>query len=178
MSFGNANSEKEFGNLILILDKLKSQYSLYREILVLQRNAIVANNLGELTEILPKIEAANEGIERLEGRCAYNVDVLARNAELESKTIRDIVKAYPQFDGKKLEETSLELKKVVQEVKNISKTNAELLEISKSIIRETMNTIMTQNVDPRDRAWRTYGNNGGYSRAVRREPVHLVNKMG
>jgi DNA helicase HerA-like ATPase len=169
---------KEFENLIIILDKLKEQYSLYKEVLVQQRNAIIANNLADLADVLPKIEAANENIERLESRCAYNVDILAINANLQAKTIRDIVKAYPQYDCKKLESTSLELKKTVQEVKNISKSNAELLEISKSIIRETMNTIMTQNVDPRDRAWRTYGNNGGYSRAVRREPVHLVNKIG
>ncbi|MDR0517935.1 MAG: flagellar protein FlgN [Fibromonadaceae bacterium] len=178
MNFENESSEKEFGNLIIILDKLKGQYSLYKEILVKQRNAIVTNNIEELTELLLKIENANENIERLEGRCAHNVDILAMSAGLESKTIRDIVKAFPQFNSKKLENAALELKKVVQEVKNISATNAELLEISKSIIKETMSTIMTQNVDPRDRAWRTYGNNGGYSRTVRREPVHLVNKQG
>jgi division protein CdvB (Snf7/Vps24/ESCRT-III family) len=169
---------KEFDNLIIILDKLKEQYNNYKEVLVQQRSAIIANNIAELADILPKIEAANESIERLEGRCSYNVDILAKNANLQEKTIRDIVKAYPQCDCKKLESSSLELKKAVQEVKNISQANAELLEISKSIIRETMSTIMTQNVDPRDRAWRTYGNSGGYSRTVRREPVHLVNKMG
>jgi len=170
--------EKEFEALVIILGKMKQQYVFFRETLIRQRAAIIANNKAELTEILDKIESIYEGINLLENRRIYNMEILAQNAGSEIKTIRDIVKAFPEFDGKKLEDVALELKEVAQEVKNISASNAELLEISRSIIKETIKTIMTQNVDPRDRAWRTYGNAGAYSRTVRREPVHLVNKQG
>ncbi|MDR2554505.1 MAG: flagellar protein FlgN [Fibromonadaceae bacterium] len=170
--------EKEFEALVLILSKLKQQYSFFKETLIRQRAAIIANDKTELTEILDKIEGIYEGINLLENRRIYNMDILAQNTNSEIKTIRDIVKAFPEFDGKKLEDIALELKKEAQEVKDISASNAELLEISRSIIKETLKTIMTQNVDPRDRAWRTYGNGGAYSRTVRREPVHLVNRQG
>ncbi len=172
------NFEKEFETLIVVLGKMKEQYIKFKETLVKQRTAIITNNLTELTDALNEIENINENINRLEARRAYNADILAHNAYLETKTIRDIVKAYPEFDGSKLETVSLELKKEVMAVKNMSASNSELLEISRSIIKETMKTIMTQNVDPRDRAWRTYGNSGAYSRTVRREPVHLVNRQG
>ena len=170
--------EKEFEALVLILGKMKQQYALFKETLIRQRAAIIANDKTELTEILDKIEGIYEGINLLENRRIYNMDILAQNTDSEIKTIRDIVKAFPEFDGKKLENISLELKKEAQEVKSLSASNAELLEISRSIIKETIKTIMTQNVDPRDRAWRTYGNGGSYSRTVRREPVHLVNRQG
>ena len=172
------NSEKELGNLVIILDKINEQYTVYKETLINQREAIITNNIAELTELLSKIESINEGINRLESRCAYNVDILAANVGLEAKTIKDIIKAFPDYDGTRLESIATGLKKTCVEVKNISASNAELLEISRSIIKETMNTIMTQNVDPRDRAWRTYGNTGGYSRTVRRESVHIVNQRG
>jgi hypothetical protein len=172
------NFEKEFEALIMVLSKMKEQYTKFKEALIKQRNAIVINNTDELTEILNDIEGISENINRLDTRRAYNADILALNACLETKTIRDIVKAYPDLDGAKLENIALELKKEAMEVKNISASNAELLEISRSIIKETMKTIMTQNVDPRDRAWRTYGNSGGYSRTVRKEPIHLVNRQG
>jgi len=172
------NFEKEFESLVIILGKMKQQYALFKETLIKQRAAIVANNKAEMTEILDKIENIYEGINLLESRRIYNMDILSQNTNSEIKTIRDIVKAFPEFDGKKLENIALELKKEAQEVKNISASNAELLEISRSIVKETIKTIMTQNVDPRDRAWRTYGNGGAYSRIVRREPVHLVNKQG
>jgi len=170
--------EKEFEALVIILSKMRQQYALFKETLIKQRAAIVANNKAELTEILDKIEGIYEGINLLENRRIYNMSILEQNANSEIKTIRDIVKAFPEFDGKKLENIALELKKEAQEVKNLSASNAELLEISRSVIKETIKTIMTQNVDPRDRAWRTYGNGGAYSRTVRREPVHLVNRQG
>jgi len=172
------NFEKEFETLALVLCKMKEQYVIFKELLVKQRAAIIANNISELAEILTHIESVTENINRLDVRRAYNTDMLTENVGLETKTIRDIVKAYPEFDGTKLENIALELKKEVTDVKKISASNAELLEISRSIIKETMKTIMTQNTDPRDRAWRTYGNSGSYSRIVRREPVHLVNKQG
>jgi hypothetical protein len=172
------NFEREFEALLIILGKMKQQYAIFKETLLKQRAAIIANNKAELTDILDKIESIYEGINLLENRRIYNMDILSQNANSEIKTIRDIVKAFPEFDGKKLENIALELKKEAQEVKNISASNAELLEISRSIVKETIKTIMTQNVDPRDRAWRTYGNGGAYSRTVRREPVHLVNKQG
>jgi hypothetical protein len=171
------NFEREFEALLIILGKMKQQYVFFKETLLKQRAAIIANNKAELTNILDKIESIYEGINLLENRRIYNMDILSQ-ANSEIKTIRDIVKAFPEFDGKKLENIALELKKEAQEVKNISASNAELLEISRSIIKETIKTIMTQSVDPRDRAWRTYGNAGAYSRTVRREPVHLVNKQG
>ncbi|MCL1967576.1 MAG: flagellar protein FlgN [Fibromonadales bacterium] len=170
--------ENEFEALVLILSKMKQQYALFKETLIKQRAAIIANDKIEMTNILDKIESIYEGINLLENRRLYNMGILAQNANSEIKTIRDIVKAFPEFDGKKLENIALELKNEAQEVKNISASNAELLEISRSIIKETIKTIMTQNVDPRDRAWRTYGNGGAYSRTVRREPVHLVNRQG
>jgi len=172
------NCEREFENLIEILIKLKEQYGAYKQTLIKQREAIVTNDITELTALLNEIETMNEHINRLEGRCTYNVDILAINANLESKTIRDIIKAYPEFDVKKLEAIALELKKESMETRKIATSNADILEISKNIVKETMKTIMTQNVDPRDRAYRTYGNTGCYSRTVRREPVHLVNKTG
>jgi len=172
------NFEKEFETLALVLGKMREQYAKFKDMLIKQRAAIIANNITELAEILTQIESVTESINRLDDRRAYNSDILVENAGLESKTIRDIVKAYPEFDGAKLETVALELKKEVMEVKNISASNAELLEISRSIIKETMKTIMTQNTDPRDKAWRTYGNSGSYSRTVRREPVHLVNRQG
>ncbi|MCL2207264.1 MAG: flagellar protein FlgN [Fibromonadales bacterium] len=173
MNFG-----REFEALVLVLGKMKEQYVQFKETLVKQRMAIIANNTTELAEILTQIEGISENINRLDARRSYNSDVLAHNADLKEVTIREIVKAYPEFNGEKLESVSLELKKEVMEVKKISASNAELLEISRSIIRETMKTIMTQNTDPRDRAYRTYGNSGAYSRTVRREPVHLVNRKG
>ena len=172
------NFKKEFETLALVLAKMKEQYVIFKELLVKQRGAIIANNISELAEILAQIESVTENINRLDVRRAYNSDMLVENAELETKTIRDIVKAYPEFDGAKLENIALELKKEIMDVKKISASNTELLEISRSIIKETMKTIMTQNTDPRDKAWRTYGNSGSYSRTVRREPVHLVNKQG
>jgi hypothetical protein len=170
--------EREFEALVIILSKMRQQYAAFKETLIKQRAAIIANNRAELTEILDKIESIYEGINLLESRRLYNMDVLAHNTDLEIKTIRDIVKAFPEYDGNKLENIALELKKEALEVKNISVSNAELLEISRSIVKETIKTIMTQDVDPRDRAWRTYGSGGAYSRTVRREPVHLVNKKG
>lgn len=172
------NSEKELDTLVIILDKVREQYTIYKDTLVKQREAIISNNITDLTELLTKIESVNDHINRLETNCVYSVDMLALNAGLQSKTIRDIVKAFPEYNGSKLENAASELKKITQEVKTISASNTELLEISRSIIKETMSTIMTQNVDPRDRAYRTYGNTGGYSRTVRREPVHLVNQRG
>ncbi|MDR2579878.1 MAG: flagellar protein FlgN [Fibromonadaceae bacterium] len=170
--------EREFETLVMVLGKLKDQYSIYEETLAKQREAIVTNNIGDLTEVLSKLESIDEYINRLEGRCNYTVDVIAANKGLTAKTIRDIIKAFPEQDCSKLETVSVELKQLTIRVKKLSASNAELLEISRNIIKETMKTIMTQNVDPRDRAWRTYGNTGGYSRTVRREPVHLVNRQG
>jgi len=172
------NLEKEFDTLALVLGKMKEQYVKFKEMLIKQRMAIIANDIQELSAILPQIELINENINRLDVRRTYNAEILIENASFEAKTIRDIVKAYPELDGEKLEKAALELKKEVQDVKTMSASNSELLEISRSIIKETMKTIMTQNTDPRDKAWRTYGNSGSYSRTVRREPVHLVNKRG
>jgi len=170
--------EQEFETLITVLGKMKEQYVHQKEVLVKQRAAIVSNNTTELTEILNQIDNINENIARLETRRIFNTDVLAQYANAETKTIRDIVKAFPDLNGKKLETVALELKKEALEVKNISTSNSDLLEISRNIIKETMKIIMTQNVDPRDRAWRTYGNSGAYARTVRREPAHLVNRQG
>jgi len=170
--------EQEFETLITVLGKMKEQYVQQKEVLVKQRAAIISNNTTELTEILNQIDNINENIARLETRRIFNTDVLAQYASSETKTIRDIVKAFPDLNGKKLETIAMELKKEALEVKNISTSNTDLLEISRNIIKETINIIMTQNVDPRDRAWRTYGNGGAYSRTVRREPVHLVNRQG
>jgi len=172
------NFEKEFESLLLILGKMKEQYTSFKETLIKQRGAIIANDRDELMEILNQIEGIQEHINRLENRRIYNMELLTQGTDSEIKTIRDIVKAFPEFDGKKLENIALELKKEAQEVKRISASNAELLEISRSIVKETIKTIMTQNIDPRDRAWRTYGSGGAYSRTVRREPVHLVNRKG
>jgi hypothetical protein len=172
------NLEREFEALLAILGKMRDQYVSYKDLLLKQREAIIANKLEDLTEILSKIELVNESISRLEERRIFATDTLAMNTKEEIKTIRDIIKAFPEYNAAKLESLSLELKKTANEIKNYSASNAELLEISRSIVRETMKTIMTQDVDPRDRAWRTYGNSGGYSRTVRREPVHLVNKRG
>jgi len=170
--------EQEFETLIIILGKMKEQYARQKEVLVKQRAAIISNNTTELTEILNQIDNINENIERLETRRIYNTDVLAQYANAETKTIRDIVKAFPELDGKRLESVAMELKKEALEVKTISTSNSSLLEISRNIVKETMKIIMTQNVDPRDRAWRTYGNSGAYARTVRKEPVHLVNRKG
>jgi hypothetical protein len=170
--------EQEFETLIIILGKMKEQYVFQKETLVKQRAAIISNNTTELTEILNQLDNINDNINRLETRRIYNTEVLAQYANTETKTIRDIVKAFPELNGKKLETIAMELKKEALEVKNISTSNADLLEISRNIVKETMKIIMTQNVDPRDRAWRTYGNSGAYSRTVRRDPVHLVNKKG
>ena len=172
------NFEKEFESLLIILDKMKELYAVFKETLIKQRAAIIANDRTELMEILNQIESIYEHINRLENRRIYNMELLAQGTDSKIKTIRDVVKAFPEFDGKKLENISLELKKEALEVKNISASNAELLEISRNIVKETINTIMTQNIDPRDRAWRTYGSGGAYSRTVRREPVHLVNRKG
>jgi len=170
--------EQEFETLITVLGKMKEQYVHQKEVLVKQRAAIISNNTTELTEILSQIDNINENIARLETRRIFNTDVLAQYASSETKTIRDIVKAFPELNGRKLETVAMELKKEALEVKNISTSNTDLLEISRNIIKETMKIIMTQNVDPRDRAWRTYGNSGAYSRTVRREPAHLVNRQG
>ncbi|MDR2593325.1 MAG: flagellar protein FlgN [Fibromonadaceae bacterium] len=170
--------EQEFETLITVLGKMKEQYVQQKEVLVKQRAAIISNNTTELTEILNQIDNINENIARLETRRIFNTDVLAQYASSETKTIRDIVKAFPDLNGKKLETVAMELKKEALEVKNISTSNTDLLEISRNIIKETMKIIMTQNVDPRDRAWRTYGNSGAYARTVRREPAHLVNRQG
>lgn len=170
--------KREFETLIIILDKMREQYRIYKETLVKQRTAIITNNITELGEILSQLDLINENINRLESRRIYNFEVLAANAGLETKTIRDIVKAYPEYDGKKLEEVAQELKKNAMEVKKISDSNAELLEISRNIIKETMKVIMTQNTDPRDRAYRTYSNAGAYSRTISRAPVHLINRRG
>jgi len=172
------NLENEFEGLVIILGKIKEQYIVYKELLFKQREAIVTNNIEDLTEVLSQLDGINESINRLEARRVYNADALAINAGMEVKTIRDIVKAYPEYDGAKLEKAALELKKEAMEVKRYSTSNAELLEISRNIVKETIKTIMTQDVDPRDRAWRTYGKGGAYSRTVRREPVHIVNKRG
>ncbi|MCL1955786.1 MAG: flagellar protein FlgN [Fibromonadales bacterium] len=174
----NESPEQEFETLIVILGKMKEQYVNQKEVLMKQRAAIVSNNTTELTEILSQIENINENINRLETRRIFNTDVLAQYANAETKTIRDIVKAFPELSGKRLETVALELKKEALEVKNISTSNSSLLEISRNIVKETMKIIMTQNVDPRDRAWRTYGNSGAYARTVRREPAHLVNRKG
>jgi Glu-tRNA(Gln) amidotransferase subunit E-like FAD-binding protein len=170
--------ENELETLAIILGKMKDQYSLCKETLVKQRAAIISNNTTELTDILTQLDGIEDNIMRLDSRRIYNIEVLARNANLETKTISNIVKAYPEFDGKKLETVASELKKIALEVKTISESNSQLIEISRSIIKETMKVIMTQNTDPRDRAWRTYGNGGAYSRTVTREPVHLVNRRG
>jgi len=170
--------EQEFETLIIILGKMKEQYVRQKEVLVKQRAAIISNNTTELTEVLNQIDNINESIERLETRRIYNTDVLAQYANAETKTIRDIVKAFPELDGKRLESVAMELKKEALEVKTISTSNSSLLEISRNIVKETMKIIMTQNVDPRDRAWRTYGNSGAYARTVRKDPVHLVNRKG
>jgi len=170
--------EQEFETLITILGKMKEQYVRQKETLVKQRSAIISNNTTELTNILNEIDNINDNINRLETRRIYNTDVLAQYANAETKTIRDIVKAFPELNGKKLETVALELKKEALEVKTISDANSNLLEISRDIVKETMKIIMTQNTDPRDRAWRTYGNGGAYARTVRREPVHLVNRTG
>jgi len=172
------SAEREFESLLLILGKMKEQYTSFKEMLIKQRTAIIANDRNEMVEILNQIEGIHEHINRLENRRIYNMELLALETDLEIKTIRDIVKAFPEFDGRKLENIALELKKEAQEVKKISASNTELLEISRSIVKETIKTIMTQSVDPRDRAWRTYGSGGAYSRTVRREPVHLVNRKG
>jgi hypothetical protein len=169
---------QEFDTLVVILGKIKEQYTLYKETLVKQRTAIITNNITELTEVIGCIENISENIDRLETRRIYNMELLAHNTNTEIKTIRDIVKSFPELDGKKLENVSSELKKEALEVRRISESNAELLEISRDIVKETMKTIMLQNVDPRDRAWRTYGNGGGYARAVTRAPIHLVNRQG
>jgi len=170
--------EQEFETLITILGKMKEQYVHQKETLVKQRSAIISNNTKELTEILNEIDNINDNINRLETRRIYNTDVLSQYAKTETKTIRDIVKAFPALNGKKLETVAMELKKEALEVKTISSSNSNLLEISRNIVKETMRIIMTQSTDPRDRAWRTYGNSGAYARTVRREPVHLVNRQG
>ncbi|MDR1811937.1 MAG: flagellar protein FlgN [Candidatus Fibromonas sp.] len=172
------SSNQEFDGLVTILGKMKEQYTLYKEILVKQRGAIISNNNTELTEVISEIESVTESINRLETRRIYNTEVLAHNANIKLKTIREIVEAYPELDGKKLENVSAELKKEALEVKRISDSNAELLEIARSIVKETMKTIMLQDVDPRDRAWRTYGNSGAYARTITRAPIHLVNRQG
>ena len=170
--------EKELETLAVILEKMRDQYNIFKETLVKQRAAIIANNTAELSEILTELDGIEDNIMRLDARRIYNIEVLAQGVTLEAKTISSIVKAFPEFDGKKLEIAASELKKAALEVKTISESNAELLEISRSIIKETMKVIMTQNTDPRDRAWRTYGNGGAYSRTVTRASVHLVNKRG
>jgi len=170
--------EQEFETLIIVLGKMKEQYVRQKEVLVSQRAAIISNNTTELTEILNQIDNINDNINRLETRRVFNTDVLAQYANTETKTIRDIVKAFPELNGKKLETVAMELKKEALEVKTISTSNTNLLEISRNIVKETMKIIMTQNVDPRDRAWRTYGNSGAYARTVKREPAHLVNRKG
>jgi hypothetical protein len=172
------NLEKEFEALLAILGKMRDQYAKYKELLLKQRDAIITNKLESLTEVLNEIELVNDSINRLEARRVFATDTLAMNTKEEIKTIRDIIKAFPEYDVAKLESISLELKREAESVKKYTASNVELLEISRRIVKETMKTIMTQDVDPRDRAWRTYGNGGAYSRTVRREPIHLVNKRG
>lgn len=93
--------EKEFEALVIILGKMKQQYAFFKETLIKQRAAIIANDKNEMTEILDKIEGIYESINLLENRRIYNMGILAQNAGSEIKTIRDVVKAFPEFDGKK-----------------------------------------------------------------------------
>ena len=63
MNFG-----REFEALVLVLGKMKEQYVQFKETLVKQRMAIIANNTTELAEILTQIEGISENINRLDAR--------------------------------------------------------------------------------------------------------------
>lgn len=170
--------EKEWELLGVILTRITELYGRYREVLLAQRRAVIENRIQDLQIQHGEIEAITESLVRLEQRRLGHMKALAEAADREILNIKDLAVAYPQLDGVDLQAKASALKAVVAEVRKLTRTNADMIEMSRKVVKVTMHTIMSQNVDPRDKAWRTYGALGTYARTVKREPVHLVNRRG
>lgn len=170
--------EKEWELLGGILTRITELYGRYREVLLAQRRAVIESRIQDLQILHGEIEAITESLVRLEQRRLGHMQALANAADREILNIKDLVVAYPQLDGADLQARASTLKAVVAEVRKLTRTNSDMIETSRKVVKVTMHTIMTQNVDPRDNAWRTYGASGSYARTIKREPVHLVNRRG
>jgi len=170
--------EKEWELLGVILGRMTDLYDRYLELLKKQRLAVVENRVKDMLPLHGELEILSESLGRLDQRRVGHMNALSSYAGKELLNTKDLVLEFPQLDKAYLESRTQSLKSKVAEVQRVTRSNVELIEISRSVVRLTMNTILTQNVDPRDKAWRTYGAAGGYARTVRREPVNLVNRRG
>lgn len=170
--------EKEWELLGIILGRMTDLYGRYLELLKKQRLAVVENRVKDMLPLHGELEILSESLGRLDERRVGHMNALSSYAGKEILNTKDLVLEFPQLDKAYLESRTQSLKSKVAEVQRLTRSNVELIEISRSVVRLTMNTILTQNVDPRDKAWRTYGAAGSYARTVRREPVNLVNRRG
>lgn len=170
--------EKEWEFLGIILGRMTDLYGRYLELLKKQRLAVVENRVKDMLPLHGELEILSESLGRLDERRVGHMNTLSSYAGKEILNTKDLVLEFPQLDKAYLESRTQSLKSKVAEVQRLTRSNVELIEISRSVVRLTMNTILTQNVDPRDKAWRTYGAAGSYARTVRREPVNLVNRRG
>ena len=170
--------EKEWELLGVILTRLTEQYEKYRVLLQAQRKAVVANQVQELVTLSSEMEIVNENISRLNVRRVGHMNALSSYAGKEILNIKELIVIFPQLDGEWLQQRATALKSVVADVQKITQTNVDLLELSRKVVQVTLQTILGQNTDPRDKAWRTYGAAGSYARTIRREPVNLVNRRG
>lgn len=170
--------EKEWELLGIILERMTEVYGKFADVLRRQRRAVIENRVQDLLQLHTEMESLNESIARLDQRRVGHMTNISLFAGKEMVNLQDLVNHFPHIDGAPLLAKSAALKAVVAEIQRITKSNVELIDISRKVVQETMQTILNQNIDPRDKAWRTYGASGGYSRTVRREPVHLVNRRG
>jgi hypothetical protein len=167
----------EWSNLSAILERLCYYYTKCRDALIVQKQAVIQNNVQELMRIQTELESVGESIARMEARRAQVMDKLARSASREIVNLADLIAEFPTCDPKALLPHRETLRRLQVEIRRLTGTNAEILELSRSIVQNSMRTILTQDLDPRDKAWRTYGITGTYARTVRRAPVHMVNKF-
>lgn len=170
--------EKEWELLGVILTRITELYERYREVLLAQRRAVIENNVQNMLTLNGEMEIINESLTRLEQRRLGHMIALSESAGCEILNIQDLVSVFPHLDGAGLQVKASALKTIVAAVRRLTHTNADMIEMSRKVVKVTMHTILSQNVDPRDKAWRTYGVSGTYARTVKREPVHLVNRRG
>jgi len=170
--------EKEWELLGVILERMSGLYGKYKDILLEQRKALVENRVKDLLSLHSDMENVNDALQRLEQRRLGHMTALSESAGDELLNIKDLLRTYPQLDAQYLQSRADTLKASVAEVRKLTQCNVHLLETSQSVVRVTMQTILSQNTDPRDKAWRTYGASGSYARTVRRETVHIVNRRG
>lgn len=160
------------------LEKIALLYGKYQVALKAQRKAVVENKALDLLPLQTEMDAIAENLDRLEKRRLSHMENISRYAGRELLNIQDLVKEFPHLDGEYLASRARMVKEKTQEMRRLTKANVELMEISRNVIRVTLHTVMSQNTDPRDKAWRTYGAAGQYAGAVRRAPIHMVNKRG